>query len=178
MAPRVWPVAEQRECSVTQAEKAGTAALGCEEPQEGEGDSGCEDWRACQGLVEELSDALYELALTGTHRVGSMCLSPSGLACWALELLEEQACQAVVFVRDLDRSVLGRGEHGLVHYETLRKATDTVVNAILTVRRLLKQKRAADHEGDHAPTTCAHPCEPVPLNGVCLAIRRAVGRCV
>lgn len=52
-----------------------------------------------------------------------------------------------MFVRDLDRSVLGRGENGLVHYETLRKATDTLVNSILRLRRLLKQKRAADVEG-------------------------------
>lgn len=46
--------------------------------------------------MDELSDALYELALTNLHRVASMCVSPSGLACWALELLEEQACQVIL----------------------------------------------------------------------------------
>lgn len=59
--------------------------------------------------------------------------------------------QAVVFVRDLDRSVLGRGEHGLTHYEVLRQATDTLVNSIFRVRRLLKQKRTADSEGAYLP---------------------------
>jgi hypothetical protein len=55
--------------------------------------------------------------------------------------------QAVVFVRDLDRGILGRGPHGLEHYEMLRRGTDMLVNAILRVRRLLKQKRAADADG-------------------------------
>lgn len=59
--------------------------------------------------------------------------------------------QAVVFVRDLDRGILGRGSHGLEHYETLRRATDAVVNGILRVRRLLKQKRAADADGIFLP---------------------------
>lgn len=55
--------------------------------------------------------------------------------------------QAVIFVRDLDRGLLGRGQHGLEHYEMLRRSTDTLVNAILRLRRLLKQKRAADADG-------------------------------
>ena len=55
--------------------------------------------------------------------------------------------QAVVFVRDLDRSVLGWGGHGLDHYLKLRAATDIVVNSILRVRRLLKQKRVANAGG-------------------------------
>lgn len=55
--------------------------------------------------------------------------------------------QAVVFVRDLDRSVLGWGGHGLEHYLKLRAATDIVVNSILRVRRLLKQKRVANAGG-------------------------------
>lgn len=55
----------------------------------------------------------------------------------------------------LDRSVLGKGEHGLVHYETLRKATDEVVNSIFRVRRLLKQKRTVDAEGEPADA-----CQP------------------
>jgi len=50
-------------------------------------------WAASEELMQQLSDALYQLALTNTHRVGAMCLSPYSLACWALELLEEQACQ-------------------------------------------------------------------------------------
>ena len=56
--------------------------------------------------------------------------------------------QAVVFVRDLDRSVLGWGGHGLEHYLKLRAATDIVVNSILRVRRLLKQKRVANAGGN------------------------------
>ena len=59
-----------------------------------EGMSQGADWGVCQTLLEDLSEALYELALTNLRRVGSMCVAPSGLACWALELLEEQACQA------------------------------------------------------------------------------------
>jgi len=50
----------------------------------------------------------------------------------------------VVFVRDLDRGAMGRGAHALEHYETLRACTDALVNAILRMRRLLKQKRASD----------------------------------
>lgn len=66
---------------------------GCGKAADGSGAEAEGDWNACQGLVEELSNALYELAVTGNHRIGRMCVSPSGLACWALELLEEQACQ-------------------------------------------------------------------------------------
>lgn len=48
------------------------------------------------GCVEELIDsmscAFYSLAATGTVRVGRLCKGPQLLACWALELLEEQAC--------------------------------------------------------------------------------------
>jgi len=36
--------------------------------------------------------AFYSLAATGTVRVGRLCKAPQLLACWALELLEEQAC--------------------------------------------------------------------------------------
>lgn len=56
--------------------------------------------------------------------------------------------QAVLFVRDLDRGTLGRGSHGLQQYEMLRRGTDALVNGILRVRRLLKQKRAADGDGE------------------------------
>lgn len=35
---------------------------------------------------------MYELAHVGAQRVAKLCREPSGLACWALELLEEQAC--------------------------------------------------------------------------------------
>ena len=35
---------------------------------------------------------MYDLAHTGAQRVAKLCREPSGLACWALELLEEQAC--------------------------------------------------------------------------------------
>ena len=40
-----------------------------------------------------MSTAFYSLAATGTVRVGRLCKAPQLLACWALELLEEQACQ-------------------------------------------------------------------------------------
>ena len=73
----------------SQAQNAANAVL---RPDECSGNE-VEDWSVCQGLMDELSDALYELALTNLHRVASMCTAPSGLACWALELLEEQACQ-------------------------------------------------------------------------------------
>ena len=59
--------------------------------------------------------------------------------------------QAVLFVRDLDRGILGRGSHGLQQYEMLRRGTDALVNGILRVRRLLKQKRTADADGEHPP---------------------------
>ena len=43
-------------------------------------------------LIDSLSSAFYSLAATGTVRVGRLCKGPQLLACWALELLEEQAC--------------------------------------------------------------------------------------
>jgi hypothetical protein len=43
-------------------------------------------------VVDELSDALYELAHTNAVRVLQLSGTPGDLACWALELLEEQAC--------------------------------------------------------------------------------------
>ena len=43
-------------------------------------------------LIDSMSTAFYSLAATGTVRVGRMCKGPQLLACWALELLEEQAC--------------------------------------------------------------------------------------
>jgi len=60
--------------------------------------------------------------------------------------------QAVVFVRDLDRSMLGCGMQGLTHYKELRAATDILVNSILKVRRLLKQKRTTTGDGEPHPT--------------------------
>lgn len=55
--------------------------------------------------------------------------------------------QALMFVRDLDTSLLGQNEHGLEQFDTLRKCTDELVNAILHVRQLLKRRR---FEGDKA----------------------------
>ena len=43
-------------------------------------------------LIDSMSSAFYSLAVTGTVRVGRLCKAPQLLACWALELLEEQAC--------------------------------------------------------------------------------------
>lgn len=43
-------------------------------------------------LIDSMSCAFYSLAATGTVRVGRLCKGPQLLACWALELLEEQAC--------------------------------------------------------------------------------------
>ena len=62
--------------------------------------------------------------------------------------------QAVLFVRDLDRGLLGRGSHGLQQYEMLRRGTDALVNGILRVRRLLKQKRTADADGMPSLSAC------------------------
>lgn len=87
--------------SLLQAENAATAALSCGQESSGRLE-GKGKWKACQGLVEELSSALYELAVIGNHRIEIMCLAPSGLACWALELLEEQACQVGALRLDID----------------------------------------------------------------------------
>ena len=121
-----------------------------------------------EALAERLSDAMYDLAFLSARRVARLCSaagpagsaaaggstapdagglegssSPSRLACWALELLEEQATAALVFVRDLDVSVLGRGANALRLYSMLRSAADSLVNAILRCRRALRAKRAA-----------------------------------
>lgn len=47
---------------------------------------------AAISLVDALSEAMYDLAHTGAKRVAQLCQAPTGLGCWALELLEEQAC--------------------------------------------------------------------------------------
>ena len=60
-------------------------------------------------------------------------------------------------MRDLDRGLLGRGSHGLQQYEMLRRGTDALVNGILRVRRLLKQKRTADADGTPVPHPDVHP---------------------
>ena len=79
------------------------------------------------------------------HRDASISVS-------AGSLMPSNVCvQAVLFVRDLDRGILGRGSHGLQQYEMLRRGTDALVNGILRVRRLLKQKRTADADGELLP---------------------------
>lgn len=72
--------------------------------------------------------------------------------------------QAVVFVRDLDRSVLGLGGQGLEHYVKLRAATDIVVNSILRVRRLLKQKRTTNAGGSHHLLALFLVCNKLPCS--------------
>ena len=51
------------------------------------------------------------------------------------------AVQALMFVRDLDTSLLGQNANGLEQFECLRQCTDELVNAILHVRQLLKRRR-------------------------------------
>jgi hypothetical protein len=68
--------------------------------------------------------------------------------------------QAIVFVRDLDRSFLGSGDHGLKHYKSVQRGTDLLVNCILHLRRLLKQKRSCLVEGFGAPLPDLCPRSP------------------
>lgn len=51
-----------------------------------------EGGEAVAAVVDALADALYELAHASAVRVLRLSGAPSDLACWALELLEEQAC--------------------------------------------------------------------------------------
>ena len=67
---------------------AGSVGLGEVEGQEHVTDP---DW-SVEELIDSMSCAFYSLAATGTVRVGRLCKGPQLLACWALELLEEQAC--------------------------------------------------------------------------------------
>ena len=66
-------------------------------------------------------------------------------------------------MRDLDRGLLGRGSHGLQQYEMLRRGTDALVNGILRVRRLLKQKRTADADGMPVPHANIHTRPGFPM---------------
>lgn len=61
---------------------------------------------AVHAVVEDLADALYELAHANAVRVLRFSGTPGDLACWALELLEEQAC-AVRLARALPPSTPG-----------------------------------------------------------------------
>lgn len=90
--------------------------------------------------VAELNSRFWKTGTSCAHNL-----------CW-------RSVQAVVFVRDLDRGILGRGAHGLEHYEKLRRGTDLLVNGILRVRRLLKQKRAADADGGCSVLSFCHCC--------------------
>ena len=56
-------------------------------------------------------------------------------------LISHFGLQAILFVRDLDTSLLGQNELGLENFDHLRKCTDELVNAILHVRQLLKRRR-------------------------------------
>lgn len=68
-----------------------------------------------EDLVDSMSAAFYSLAATGTVRVGRLCKAPQLLACWALELLEEQACNvsgpACVSQPSTDQAVTHHGHH-------------------------------------------------------------------
>lgn len=87
-----------------QAEKAAEAASSWEgrtdyegggtpeDAAEGSGPQGPPGEGAAKALVDALAMAMYGLAHTGAQRVARLCEVPSNLACWALELLEEQAC--------------------------------------------------------------------------------------
>ena len=81
--------------------------------------------------------------------------------------------QAVLFIRDVDRSILGRGENALDHYKKLRRVTDLLVNGILCVRQLLKQKRAADADG--ASISGGRPCVLQQNTVLCLILSEHVG---
>ena len=84
-----------------QAEKAAEATLSWEGGADYEGGGtpdevgsplGPPGEGAANALVDALSGAMYDVAHTGAKRVAQLCQVPTGLACWALELLEEQAC--------------------------------------------------------------------------------------
>ncbi len=87
-----------------QAEKAAEAASSWEGRRDSEGGGTPENAAegsspkgppgegAAKALVDALAMAMYGLAHTGAQRVARLCEVPSSLACWALELLEEQAC--------------------------------------------------------------------------------------
>ena len=65
------------------------------------------DLAALDGLVHDASNAFYDLAYCSCRRIAKLSSQPELLAAWALELLLTQASEAVIFVRDLDQSVLG-----------------------------------------------------------------------
>ncbi len=65
------------------------------------------DHAALDGMVKDASNAFYDLAYCSCRRIAQLCSEPEYLAAWALELLLRQASEAVIFVRDLDQSVLG-----------------------------------------------------------------------
>ena len=60
-----------------------------------------------------------------------------------------------MFVRDLDTSLLGQNEHGLEQFDTLRKCTDELVNAILHVRQLLKRRRFEGKQATCVSVSCS-----------------------
>ena len=69
---------------------------------------------------------------------------------------KNRALQALMFVRDLDTSLLGQNANGLEQFECLRQCTDELVNAILHVRQLLKRRRF-DEGPFFTPKSVAEP---------------------
>ena len=67
------------------------------------------------------------------------------------------AVQALMFVRDLDTSLLGQNANGLEQFECLKQCTDELVNAILHVRQLLKRRRF-DEGKLFTPSFCSTCC--------------------
>eukprot|EP00891_Asterochloris_glomerata_P000259 jgi/Astpho2/259/Aster-x0016 len=110
-------------------------------------DDGCNLWETedvpePKDVLAHTGSAFFALMLKGTHRVAHLCKAPQLLACWALELLEEQAVNAILCVRELDHaSCLRHQLDDTENFERLKSATDGLVNSILRLRQLLKRRR-------------------------------------
>ena len=88
----------------------------------------------------------FRYALASQH-VFALCIVGQNLMLGHCSISEKSgAVQALMFVRDLDTSLLGQNANGLEQFECLRQCTDELVNAILHVRQLLKRRRFDEGE--------------------------------
>ncbi|GAX82742.1 hypothetical protein CEUSTIGMA_g10168.t1 [Chlamydomonas eustigma] len=103
-------------------------------------------------LLDKLQACFSRLAIANTRRTALLCGRPQPLSYFALEILRDQAEQALRLVQKYDSSTLGLadllvdedhlGGDTQKLFSALKVSTDHVANGLLRVRRLLKLRRA------------------------------------
>ena len=125
-----------------------------------------EEEGAVYALLDSGHEAFFYLALANTKRTARLAASPHLLARWAVEILTGQSEAALTFVQEYDKGSLGLGdvlaslstgdgegdkeEEEVKHmFKELKQATDTVVNSLFVLRKMLKVRSGVEREEGH-----------------------------